>query len=192
MPRDNHSLARHLLVKARVPYEYKREPLTQHEATQLANACVAHTERLVVWTLLDTGLRVSELTGLRREHVDWQQHRLIIFGKGGTRGPRSKRRVVPLSPRVQSLLEPHFSLNEHFGIGARTVQRMVKRVANRATLLRPVSPHVLRHTFAVTAVQKGISLPTLQRLLGHEHLSTTQIYLNLSPEEVIGEFRRKW
>ena len=83
-------------------------------------------------------------------------------------------------------------MNHHLGIGTRTVQRLVKRVANRAALLRPVSPHVLRHTFAVTAVQKGISLPTLQRLLGHEHLATTQIYLNLSPEEVIGEFRRKW
>jgi integrase/recombinase XerD len=44
----------------------------------------------------------------------------------------------------------------------------------------------------VTAVQKGISVPTLQRLLGHEHLGTTQIYLNLSPEDVIGEFHRKW
>jgi integrase/recombinase XerD len=74
----------------------------------------------------------------------------------------------------------------------RTVQRLIKRVANRAAIARPVSPHVLRHTFAVTAVHKGISLPALQRLLGHEHLGTTQIYLNLSPEDVIGEFQRKW
>jgi site-specific recombinase XerD len=44
------------------------------------------------------------------------------------------------------------------------------------------SPHVLRHTFSVTAVQKGISLPALQRLLGHDHLATTEIYLNLSPD----------
>ena len=53
-----------------------------------------------------------------------------------------------------------------------------------------MTPHVLRHTFAVTAVQKGISLPALQRLLGHDHLATTEIYLNLSPEEVVREFRR--
>ena len=74
----------------------------------------------------------------------------------------------------------------------RTMQRLLKRVANRAAVLRPVTPHILRHTFAVTAVQKGISLPSLQRLLGHKYLGTTQIYLNLSPEDVIGEFRRKW
>jgi site-specific recombinase XerD len=56
----------------------------------------------------------------------------------------------------------------------------------------PVTPHMLRHTFAVTAVQKGISLPALQRLLGHDRLTTTEIYLNLSPEEVVREFREKW
>lgn len=90
------------------------------------------------------------------------------------------------------LLEPHFALHQQLGMCSRTVQRLMKRVANRAAILRPVSPHVLRHTFAVTAVQKGISLPTLQRLLGHEYLGTTQIYLNLSPEDVVGEFQRKW
>ncbi len=72
------------------------------------------------------------------------------------------------------------------------VQRIVKRVANRAHISRPVSPHVLRHTFSVTAVQRGISLPALQRLLGHDDLTTTQIYLNLSPEHVIEEFEAKW
>ncbi len=53
-------------------------------------------------------------------------------------------------------------------------------------------PGVLRHTFAVTAAQRYISLPSLQRLLGHDHLGATQIYLNLSPEEVIREFNEKW
>ena len=48
------------------------------------------------------------------------------------------------------------------------------------------------HTFAVAAVQKGISLPALQRLLGHDRLTTTEIYLNLSPEDVIREFKQKW
>jgi integrase/recombinase XerD len=63
-------------------YQYQRE-LTQHEATTLANACATAAERLVIWTMLDTGLRVSELTGLTRQNIDWQQHRLMIHGKGG-------------------------------------------------------------------------------------------------------------
>ena len=64
--------------------------------------------------------------------------------------------------------------------------------ANRGHIRRPVTPHVLRHTFSVTTIQKGISLPSLQRLLGHDRLTTMEIYLNLSPEEVLREFREKW
>jgi integrase/recombinase XerD len=175
-----------------MPYQYKREPLTQDEATRLANACDGHEERLVVWTLLDTGLRVAELAGLTGEHIDWQQHRLMIYGKGGPYGTKSKRRIVPLTPRLQPLVEGHFAIHETFGMTSRTIQRVVKRVANRARISRPVSPHVLRHTFSVTAIQKGLSLPALQRLLGHDRLTTTEIYLNLSPEEVIREFQAKW
>lgn len=128
-----------------MPYQYKREPLTQDEATRLANACTSHGERLVVWTLLDTGLRVAELANLTRSHLDWQGHRLTVYGKGGPYGSRTKRRVLPLSARVQPLIEGHFAIHETLGLTARTVQRIVKRVANRAHISRPVSPHVLRH-----------------------------------------------
>jgi integrase/recombinase XerD len=175
-----------------MPYQFRREPLTQDEANRLANACTTHEEKLVVWTLLDTGLRVSELASLNKDRIEWQSHRITIYGKGGPYGSSSKRRIVPLSPRIQPLIEGHIGLHDKFGMSTRTIERIVKRVANRARISRPVSPHVLRHTFSVTAIQKGISLPTLQRLLGHDRLTTTEIYLNLSPEEVIREFQSKW
>ena len=175
-----------------MPYQYKREPLTQDEANRLANACRTPAEKLCVWTLLDTGLRVSELAALTSKQLDWQMHRLTIYGKGGPYGSKTKRRIIPLPPRVRTILEAHLSLVDRFGMSARTIERVVKRVAGRVRIRRPVSPHVLRHTFSVTAIQKGISLPALMRLLGHDHLSTTQIYLNLSPEDVIREFQTKW
>jgi integrase/recombinase XerD len=174
-----------------MPYQYKREQLTPDEANRLADTCQTHEEKLVVWTLLDTGLRVSELANLRKENLDWQNHRLMVYGKGGPYSSRSKRRLISLSARVQPLLEGHFALYDTFGITPRTIQRLVKGVANRAYIRRPVTPHILRHTFSVTAIHKGISLPALQRLLGHDWLTTTEIYLNLSPEEVVHEFREK-
>ena len=76
----------------RMAYQYKREPLTQDEATRLAQACTTYKERLVVWGLLDTGLRVSELSGLTREHIDWQglfgttKSPLAHLGGGGLSG----------------------------------------------------------------------------------------------------------
>ena len=129
---------------------------------------------------------------LKRDKIDWQAHRLTIYGKGGPYGKKTKRRIVPLSPRVRPLVEGHWSLHDSLGIKVRTIQRMVKSLANRAQINRPLSPHVLRHTFSVTAIQKGISLPALQKLLGHDHLATTEIYLNMSPEDVIREFQEKW
>jgi len=173
-------------------YQYKREPLTTDEATKLANACETPLEKLVVWTLLDTGLRRAELASLTPKNLDWQLHRLTVKGKGGPYGKRSKVRVVPLSPRLQALLEHWFAVHDELGVSPRTIARIVARVANRARISRKTSAHVLRHTFAVTAVQKGISLPALQRLLGHDNLTTTAIYLNLSPEHVMDEFRAKW
>src|SRR2546425_1947492 len=109
-----------------MPYQYKREPLTPDEANRLASVCETHQERLIVWTLLDTGLRVSELAGLTKENLDWQMHRLMIYGKGGPYGTKSKRRIIPLSPRVQPLIEGHLGLHESFGVSSRTIQRLIK------------------------------------------------------------------
>ena len=128
-----------------MPYQYTREPLTREEASRLANACEHHEEKLVTWTLLETGLRVSELAGLRKTNLDCQAHRIMVYGKGGPYGSRTKRRVVPLSPRIQPLIEGHFALHESIGMSPRTIQRLLKRLANGACISRPVSPHVLRH-----------------------------------------------
>src|SRR6266850_780329 len=175
-----------------MPYQFKREPLMPEEANRLASTYQDAQEKLVIWPLLDTGLRVSELATLTKDNLDWQMHRLMVYGKGGPYGSKSKRRIIPLSPRVQPLIEGHFAPHHSLGITPRTIQLLVKRVANRARISRTVSPHILRHTFAVAAVQKGISFPALQRLLGHDRLTTTEIYLNLSPEDVVREYREKW
>lgn len=154
-------------------------------------ACSTLQEKLVVWTLLDTGLRVHELCGLTSQNVDWQSHQLIIQGKG-SKGKGKKRRIVPMTDRVRSLLEGYFASQQTFDIGVRACQLLVKRVANRAKISRPCSPHVLRHTFSVTCLKKGMKFTTLKELLGHSHLSTTWIYSNVQPEVALEEFREKW
>jgi len=165
---------------------FRREPLTTEEAARLMAACRTGRERLVIFTLLDTGMRLSEFCSLTRDAVDWQSHRLSIVGKGG------QRRVVPMTPRVHALLEAYFAVEESIGMAPRTVQEIVKRVARRAGITRKVTPHILRHTFAVFALRRGVSLPSLQKILGHRHLVTTAIYLNTSNEEAVREFLEKW
>ena len=70
-------------------YQHKQEPLTDDDADRLANACRSLEERLVIWTLLDTGLRLGELAALTRRNLDRARHRLTIYGKGGPYGATS-------------------------------------------------------------------------------------------------------
>ena len=72
-----------------------------------------------------------------------------------------------MTGRVRRLFEYHFTENNDTGIGKRTVGRIVKKVADKAGISKPVSPHVLRHTFAVNCIKKGISPRALQTLLAH-------------------------
>jgi integrase/recombinase XerD len=97
-----------------------------------------------------------------------------------------------MSRRIQALLEPYFALNEKWFIGTRQVQKIVKRVAERARISQEVTPHVLRHTFATLAIQKGISLAAIQKILGHDRLGTTAIYLNITDTHVVDEYSQKW
>ncbi|MCH8148191.1 MAG: tyrosine-type recombinase/integrase [Planctomycetes bacterium] len=123
-------------------YTFRREPLRAGNVDPLANACESFEEKLVVWTLLDTGVRVSEYCNLRPENVEWQFERIVVYGKGGPFGSKSKRRVVPMTPRVRKLLEVRFVT--HRGIGM--TQRTVKWVAARAGIVQHTTPLVIRHT----------------------------------------------
>ncbi len=173
-------------------YQYKREPLTNDEANQLANACQTAMEKLVIYTLLDTGLRVSELAALKKENIQWQDHRLVVYGKGGPYGKKTKRRIVPLTDRAFKVISNFFSLQDATDYSKRGLQLIVKRVAQRAGIIKKVTPHVLRHTFAITCIKRGISTRSLQQFLGHDRLMTTEIYLNMSPEDACREFMAKF
>ncbi|MCK4608424.1 MAG: tyrosine-type recombinase/integrase [Gammaproteobacteria bacterium] len=173
-------------------YQYVREPLRAEEADRLCQACNDMQEKLVIWVLLDTGLRASELCSLTPQQILWQQKSMRITGKGGPYGKKSKKRVVPMSERVKTLLEHYFALNNKWPVGIRQVQKIVKNVANKAQLTQNVTPHILRHTFATLALQKGISLAAVQKILGHDRLTTTAIYLNFTDAHVIEEYAAKW
>lgn len=91
---------------------YVREPLRPEEADRLCQACKTVLEKLTIWILLDTGLRVSELCGLTPQNILWQQKTLRISGKGGPYDKKPKKRIVPMSKRVQTLLEHYFAIND--------------------------------------------------------------------------------
>ena len=77
-------------------------------------------------------------------------------------------------------------------VAIRTIQRLVKKVANKPKIARHVTQHPGRHTHAVTALQRGIALASLQSVLGYDNIETTAISLNISREEAAREYREKW
>ena len=124
-------------------YQFRREPLTAENADRLVNACTAFQEKLVIWTLIDTGLRVGEFCALRPQRVEWQYERVVVHGKGGPYGSLSRRRVVPLTPRVSTttlLLGPltsgQFAQLEAAGLQSSYRSLAVTAAGGRVSLLR--------------------------------------------------------
>ena len=92
---------------------------------------------------------------------------------------------------AEQLLQPYFATNEKIRFSVRGIQRLVKKVANRAIITKPVTPHILRHSFAINCVKAGLSTASLRKILGHDRLQTTEIYLNICPRDALGEFFQK-
>jgi len=97
-------------------YQYKRKPLNNDEVNRLTNTCDTFRERFVVWTFLDTGMRSSEFANLTKDNIQWQEKRIVVCGKGGPYGKKSKRRIIPMTERVRRLFEYHFAENNEIGV----------------------------------------------------------------------------
>jgi integrase/recombinase XerD len=176
-------------------YKYKRIPLDSNEQEKVKKACKTDRERLIIEVLLETGLRLSEFTYLVREQILTKEKQIEIRDsrfEEGSKGKGDKYRRVPMSPRAKELLVNWFKEHDSIGIGERRIQQIIKELGRKAKISKPVTAHVLRHSFAVTFLDKGGSLPTLMKILGHEDIETTMIYLNISDRFVKDEFSRIW
>jgi len=166
--------------------QYKREPLEEYEIEDLKKSCKTFEEALIINVLLETGMRVSEFANLTKENISWQRDCITTIGKG------NKRRVIPMSKTTRFYLAEHFKEHSRIKFGSRWIQKIVKKVAERTETMKKVSPHVLRHTFAVCYLHKGGNIRALQGILGHSHIQTTDVYLNYSGARVIDDFKRVW
>lgn len=157
-------------------------------------------DRAMVYLLYATGLRVSELVGLTSHQLDLGQGYLRVKGKGG------KERIVPFAPLASERLAvylaeyrlrfkpttDHLFLNSRgFVLTRQGFWKTLKALALQAGVGTELSPHVLRHSFATHLLHAGMNLRSLQMLLGHSDLSTTQIYAHVTPE-YLKESHRKY
>lgn len=156
-------------------------------------------DQAMVILLYATGLRVSELVGLQTEHLDIEAGLLKVFGK------RNKERMVPFVPFAGELLSQYLSSARpqlkpktgHVFVGARgepltrqSFWRILKSLSKMAGIPEDLHPHMLRHTFASDLLKSGMNLRSLQMLLGHSDLQTTQIYTHVTPDHLAHTIER--
>ncbi len=149
--------------------------------------------RTIIMTFYETGVRLSELTGLNEESVDFAESQLKVTGKG------NKQRIIPFGKELSEGLKYYLSvrnkevnrLDDAFFLtekGVRMTSQQVrgevKKHLSRVCTLKKLSPHVLRHTFATAMLNHGAGIESVKRLLGHESVSTTEIYTHTTFEQL--------
>lgn len=166
-------------------------------------------DRAIIELLYSSGLRVSELVGIDREHINLKRREFMVRGKGQKDRPifisqeaadwlekyLDKRRdnTKPLFIRYSGSKKVDLSGNYH-RLTARSVQRMIARYALLAGITKHVSPHTLRHSFATDLLMNGADLRSVQAMLGHSNIATTQIYTHVTDphlKAVHEKFHRK-
>jgi site-specific recombinase XerD len=178
--------------------------LSGEQVDRLLNAPTLSTiqgkrDKAILEVLFSTGLRVSELVKLDRDKVDLDRREFGIIGKGG------RARVVFLSTRaadwiIRYLKEraDHFrplfirhkgkidptTSDEKMRLTPRSIQRMIKKYVRKIKLPVDATPHVLRHSFATDLLMAGADLRSVQEMLGHKNISTTQIYTHVTNRQL--------
>jgi site-specific recombinase XerD len=152
-------------------------------------------DRAIIELLFSSGLRVSELIGLDRDHINLKRREFMVRGKG------QKDRPVFISPEAATWVEKYLAGRQdntkplfirysgfkkvdlsgnYTRLTARSVQRLIARYARLAGITKHVSPHTLRHSFATDLLMNGADLRSVQAMLGHSNISTTQIYTHVT------------
>ena len=153
-------------------------------------------DRAILELLFSTGLRVSELVALNRDKINLDRREFGVIGKGG------KARVVFLSKRAKEWLGKYFRMrndpyrplfirysgpkakdgltDEKSRLSVRSVERLIEKYRKKAGILFRIGPHILRHSFATDLLQQGADIRSVQEMLGHKNIATTQIYTHVT------------
>ncbi len=164
-------------------------------------------DKAILELLFSTGLRVSELAGLTRDMVNLKREEFTVRGKG------DKPRVVFISQQARYWLGEYLNkkkdMNPHIftsldragkgrdydgGLTSRSIQRVVEHYARAAGITKRITPHTIRHTFATDLLRNGADIRSVQTMLGHASITTTQIYTHITDErlkEVYNSFHAK-
>ncbi len=190
------------LLTIRTPKQEKRLPkfMTEDQMTKLLTTpkdtdVLGARDKAMLEALYSTGIRVSELIGLNAEDVDFTGAVIRVRGKG------KKERLAPMGQSAMTALQKYMTLRANIAkdlqpggplfvnkhgkrLSTRSVRRKLDKYLTEAGLDPDISPHTLRHSFATHMLDHGADLRSVQELLGHQSLSTTQVYTHLTTNRI--------
>lgn len=173
-----------------------RQALSVEELERLRDACTGYREKALIEFLVSTGCRLSEVAQLNIDDIHFNDRTVLVTGKG------DKDRLVYFSVRARLMLQEYIKRRKggtglfvsiktpYEPLKQRAIQRIVHTVSERAGLSGRVHPHLLRHTFATLALNSGMDVTVIQRLLGHEDIATTQIYASMNEDVIKHQYNK--
>lgn len=173
-----------------------RQALSAEELERLRDACTGYREKALIEFLVSSGCRLSEVAQLNINDLNFNDRTVLVTGKG------DKDRLVYFSVRARLMLQEYIKQRKggdglfvstktpYEPLKQRAIQRVVHAVSERAGLFGRVHPHLLRHTFATLALNSGMDVTVIQRLLGHEDISTTQIYATMNEDVIKHQYNK--
>lgn len=181
-----------------IKHEVKeRQALSQVELEYLRMACETKREKAMLEFMYSTGCRVTELTIVKQSDVDWKNGTVHLFGKG------RKHRTSFINAKCEVALKEYLATRDddceylfatqrkpYMKMTKCAVEKVVRLMAERSQLNRHISPHVIRHTTATTAVNAGMPIEDVSKLLGHSSVNTTMIYAKVATNRVQAEHLR--
>jgi len=180
-------------------------PLKQAELNENSSGLIKYRDKAILEMLFSTGLRVSELVNLKKDSLNLNREEFTVTGKG------RKSRVVFLSDQakywLKKYLEVRKDLNPYLfichdlkskkeknskdeSLTTRSVQRLVQKYAKAAGITKLVTPHTLRHSYATDLLQNGADIRSVQTMLGHSSITTTQIYTHITDKELKNIYKK--
>lgn len=180
-------------IKRRIPSFLDEEEMEKLLVNMQGRGFFFHRDKTAVELLYATGMRIQELAGLDIEDIDFGAELVRVKGK------RDKERLIPVGKYALDALKEYLQWREKkvcSGVEALFVNKFGRRISGRAVRERlgmyiervgidkHVSPHTLRHCFATHLINRGADLRAVQELLGHERLSTTQVYTHITPSHL--------
>lgn len=168
-----------------------RHPLTAIQMEKLRNSCTNLRDKAIIEFLYATACRVGELVIIKKSDVDFDRKEVHLFGKG------KKHRLSYLNARAVVSLQAYLTSREddsdylfvglkrpHEQLSTRSVELLLKKYGQKAGIDAKCTPHVIRHTTATDAINKGMPVEQLQKLLGHEQIETSLHYAKVSSDIV--------